>query len=84
MTPCEWAFFMEGYKLREEDAWQRTRVVYALIYNTNVDRHHQMKPQELIPLPGDVKSENSEEDARIKYLTEEERVQLRKLYKLGN
>jgi hypothetical protein len=81
MTPCEWASCIDGYKLREEDAWQRTRLIYALIYNTNVDRQHQLKPEELIPLPSDKKMQ--ELNTSVRYLTNEERNELKKRYKLG-
>ena len=60
--------------LHEEDEWRRIRVIYALIYNTNVDRHHQLKPEELIPLPGDGHAELVSASAR--YLTDEERERL--------
>ena len=81
MTPREWAACIDGYMLREEDAWQRTRVIYALIYNTHVDRHHQLKPQELIPLPGDKKVQETVQQ-QVRYLTDEEREILKKRYKL--
>ncbi len=55
---------MEGYRLKDEDEWQRTRMIYAMIYNVNVEHHHQMKPNELIPLPGDKKE--AEEEQRLK------------------
>lgn len=74
MTPCEWAMWMDGYMMHEEDEWRRTRVIYALIYNTNVDRHHQLKPEELIPLPSDSQVEPVE--APIRYPTDEERERL--------
>ncbi len=75
MTPREWAAWMDGFALREQDSWRRLRTIYALIYNTNVDRHHQLKPEELIPLPGDAK-----EPIRVKVLNEAERAELAKRY----
>ncbi len=75
MTPREWTAWMDGFALKEQDAWRRTRVIYALIYNTNVERHNQMSPEELIPLPGD-KLE------RVKVLTDDERAQLAEKYKV--
>jgi len=64
---------MDGFALKEEDEWKRLRVIYALIYNTNVDRHNQMKAEELIPLPSDAKE-------RVKVLTDKEREELAKRY----
>ena len=81
MTPSEWAAFIEGYMLREEDAWQRTRVLYAIIYNTNVDHHYQKRPDELIPLPGDRKNLTME-TPEVKYLNDVERQKLKTLYKI--
>ena len=81
MTPCEWAFYIDGYMLREEDEWRRTRVIYALIYNTHVDRHHQLSPEELLPLPSDKKEET--ERVQPRHLTDEEREELIRNYKLG-
>lgn len=80
MTPREWASCIDGYMLREEDEWRRTRAIYALIYNTHVERHHQMSAEELLPLPGDIKKTESAE--RVRYLTDEEREKLLKLYKV--
>jgi hypothetical protein len=74
MAPSEWAVWMDGHMLREEDEWRRTRAIYALIYNTNVDRHHQMRAEELIPLPGDSHYELIE--TPVRYLTDEEREKL--------
>jgi hypothetical protein len=67
---------MDGYMLHEEDEWRRTRAIYALIYNTNVDRHHQLKPEELIPLPGDLQSHTELVEAPPRYLTAVERERL--------
>jgi len=80
MTPCEWAFYIEGYQQREEDAWQRTRAIYTLLYNINVDGHHQMLPTELMPLPGDIKHQRNKEAEKARYLTDEERERIVKLY----
>ena len=73
---------MEGFMLREEDEWRRLRTIYALIYNTHVDRHHQMKPEELIPLQSDVRFETIEALPSIRYLTEEGRKQLKQRYRI--
>ena len=73
MSPREWTAWMDGFALKEEDEWKRLRVIYALIYNTNVDRHNQMKAEELIPLPSDAKE-------RVKVLTDKEREELAKRY----
>jgi len=73
MSPREWTAWMDGFALKEEDEWKRLRVMYALIYNTNVDRHNQMKAEELIPLPSDAKE-------RVKVLTDNEREELAKRY----
>jgi len=70
--------------LREEDAWQRTRVLYALIYNTNVESRHQKGADELIPLPGDKKNIGADITPNIKYLTDKEREELQRKYKLIN
>jgi hypothetical protein len=69
---------MDGFLLREEDSWRRLRVIYALIYNTNVESYHQMKPEELIPLAGDII-----EPVRVKVLNDEERGELARKYKLA-
>jgi hypothetical protein len=82
MTPFEWVSFINGYMLREEDAWQRTRVLYALIYNTNVESRHQKRADELIPLPGDKKYKDIDTGKAARYLTGSEREQLRKKYGL--
>lgn len=83
MTPNEWSAWMEGYMLREEDEWRRTRSLYSLIYNVNVDRRHQLKPEELMPLPGDKQTEQQgESGVKAKYLTDEERAVLKARYKL--
>ena len=66
--------------LREEDEWRRLRTIYALIYNMHVDRHHQMKPEELIPLQSDLRCETTEAQSGVRYLTEEERKQLKQRY----
>ena len=68
---------MDGFALREEDSWRRLRIMYALIYNTNVESHHQKKPEELMPLPGD-----KIEPVIIKVLNDEEREELARKYKL--
>jgi hypothetical protein len=81
MTPCEWAFYMEGYRQREEEAWLRTRTIYTLMYNINVDKHHQMLPAELMPLPCDERNEKHREAGKAKYLTDEEREKIIALYK---
>lgn len=78
MTPREWTAWMDGFVLRQTDEWRRTRVIYALIYNTHVEPGNQLKPEELIPLPGDAK----EEQARIKVLNDEERAELARRYGL--
>jgi len=75
MTPREWTAWMDGFALKEQDAWRRTRTIYALIYNTHVDRHNQLKPEELIPLPGD-----KTEELHVKVLNDEERVRLAEKY----
>lgn len=73
MTPCEWAAWMEGFALREEDAWKRTRTIYSILFNTNVEPHHRLKPQELIPLPSD-----EIEVPRVKTLNDEERAEIKR------
>jgi len=82
MTPNEWSAWMDGFMLREEDEWRRLRVIYALIYNTHVDRHHQMKPEELMPLQSDLKNETGNGSKLVRYLTEAERNVLKQRYKL--
>ena len=67
---------MDGFALREEDSWRRLRVIYALIYNTNVESHHQRKPEELIPLPSDKR-----EQINVKVLNDVERTELARKYK---
>ncbi len=53
MTPREFEAYLEGWTKREEAQWQRTRLLYSIIYNTHSE---QMKtPEELIPLPSDNK-----------------------------
>ena len=76
MTPREWTAWMDGFAQRQTDAWRRTRTLYALIYNTHVEPRHQLKPEELIPLPGDEK----EQQARIKVLNDAQREELAKKY----
>jgi len=73
MTPREWAAWMEGYSMREEDAWRRTRTLYSIIYNSHVVRHNQLKPEELIPLPGD-----NTETMHVKVLSDEEREEIKR------
>ncbi|HXB12426.1 MAG TPA: hypothetical protein VNZ45_10595 [Bacteroidia bacterium] len=76
MTPREWGAWMDGFSLREEGIWRRLRVMYALIYNANVESYHQRKPEELMPLPSDKKEQIS-----VKVLNDEEREALAKKYK---
>jgi hypothetical protein len=75
MTPREWAAWMDGFALKEQDEWRRLRLIYALIYNTHVEARHQMKPEELIPLPGD-----TVEEVNVKVLTDMERAELANRY----
>jgi hypothetical protein len=82
MTPNEWSAWMDGFMLREEDEWRRLRVIYALIYNTHVDRHHQMKPEELMPLQSDSNNRAGDEIRNVRYLSESERNTLKRRYNL--
>ena len=82
MTPREWASCIDGYMLREEDEWRRTRAIYALIYNTHVESRHQLSAEELLPLPGDKKDKQQAKTVHARYPTDEEREKLLKLYKV--
>lgn len=77
LTPNELSIRAEG-KNTEQDAmfqndWQRSRLIYSIIYNANVEGKHRKEPQELIPLIWDEKREDKPKQRRLEELTPEER-----------
>ncbi len=86
MTPREWVAWMEGFRLREEDAWRRTRILYSIIYNTNVEPRDRLEPEQLIPLPCDheTKKEDCGVNAAPRYLTDEERMEIKRKLAIKN
>ncbi len=80
MTPREWAAWVEGFLLREEDEWRRTRTICAIVYNCHAEPCNQLKPAEILPLPGD-KEEEAGEPQKVKMLNDDERAEIKR--KLG-
>jgi hypothetical protein len=44
---------VRGWLRLEEEKWEHTRSLYALLYNTNVDKKDQKPKEKLIPLRKD-------------------------------
>jgi len=57
-TLYELSIEIQGYNSRWEEKWRHTRLIYTLLYNVNVGKGKQKKPQELIPLPGEYEEVN--------------------------
>lgn len=77
LIPSELSYMTEG-KHKEQDLilqndWQRSRLIYSIIYNANVEGKHRKEPQELIPLIWDDKKEDKPKQRRLEELTPEER-----------
>lgn len=53
MTWCEYDARVIGYWEQEQEEWDRTRSVIAMVRNTVVKQSDQKTPQELVPLPKD-------------------------------
>lgn len=46
-----------GYKRRNAEEWRQVRLVYTLLYNTNVEKRDRKEPFQLLFLPGDEEAE---------------------------
>lgn len=72
LTWVEFEGIIKGYEARQESEWQRTRTIYALLYNINSKR--QKSAKELIPLPSDkiidIKIDIEKARERFEYLKE--------------
>lgn len=44
---------VRGYLRLEEEKWEHTRLLYSILYNTNVKEGAQRKPEQLVPLRKD-------------------------------
>lgn len=81
MTPREWTAWMEGFGLREEDEWRRTRTLYSIIFNSNTEPRDRLTPEELISLPSDKRNPENLTEKGVKRLNDEERAEIKR--KLG-
>lgn len=70
MTWSEFYMRAEGYFWQLQQEWHKHRLLLTMIHNVNSDKAHQLKPEEMIPLPMDkdyhkqvhVKSDSEVED----------------------
>lgn len=53
MTLTDYMRYSKGFFEREENEWERTRIIAALIYNSNASKGKQKKVEDLIPLNKD-------------------------------
>jgi hypothetical protein len=65
LTVWEWARTINGYRRRQTEFWRMTRELYHLTHNLNVEKKHQKKRHELMPLPGDETATSSSIDTVI-------------------
>jgi hypothetical protein len=63
MTLKEYAKYSEGHAIREESKWEHTRLITALIYNSNAKKGKQKTLQEMVPLP---RKDKAYADERLK------------------
>jgi hypothetical protein len=64
------------YKQREKaEEWDRTRVLMSYILNTQVEKKHQKKPRQILPLWID----NIEKAKKVREFKEDEKEKLKKM-----
>lgn len=58
MRLVDYQRYAKGHFEREENEWERTRLIVSLIYNTNAKKGSQKKLEEILPLNKDKKYQN--------------------------
>lgn len=54
MNLADYERYCKGHFSRLENEWEQTRLIYSVLYNTNVKKGKQKKVEELIPLKKDL------------------------------
>ena len=78
-----WANFQRlviYHQKKEANSWDRTRVVMSYILNTQVEKKHQKKPKEILPLWTDKLAQilKASEFKKVKVPTQEEKEEMLK------
>ncbi|MCC2547718.1 hypothetical protein LJY25_14780 [Hymenobacter sp. BT175] len=53
LTFAQYNCRVRGYLRREEEKWEHTRLLYGVLYNSNVDEKHRKPANQLVPLRKD-------------------------------
>lgn len=56
--------------------WNRMRILYSIIYNSNVEGKHRKEPYELMPFEWDEKKDKKKKALRLEEMSTEERMKL--------
>lgn len=78
-----WANFQRlviYHQKKDANSWDRTRVVMSYILNTQVEKKHQKKPKEILPLWTDKLAQilKASEFKKVKVPTQEEKEEMLK------
>jgi len=81
LTPSDLIAMVDGKRttddLQIQSDWNRMRILYSIIYNSNVDQKHRKEPHELMPFSWDeTKQQEEKKEKRLEEMTAEERMRI--------